>query len=85
MLKLPNKKFLLADERYPRLTLDVSVPRDVFSNSKQAQKRSFWQKVSEVLTFGLFARQDQVTLRIVEGASLTLMGVIRFDLASMQW
>jgi hypothetical protein len=84
-INLPGKRLLLVDERHPAAALEINVPRDAFHNSQQSIKKSFWHKIKEVLTLGLLTNQQQISLRVVEGASLTLMGVIRFDLNSMQW
>lgn len=80
---LPYRKFLLIDEKNPKLTLEASATSANFLNSRAVAKRSSWEKFMEVFSFGLFKRR--LTLEFAEGSTITLMGLVRYDLVSREW
>ena len=55
--------------------MQITIDKDLFLNSKMEVRKSLWEWVKD-----LFLQQKPTKYRMIEGSTITLMGVVQFDL-----
>lgn len=73
---------VLLDETKQGSHIEICASRGGFLNSISNTKRSLMSKIADALTFEVFKSNQ---LEVAEGTSVTVMGLLTFDLSSGQW